>query len=46
MKIDAFQDGIAGRSVQVIKNEDLFSIFAVMTDIVFGKDYRKERITI
>jgi len=30
----------------VIKNEDLFSIFAVMTDIVFGKDYRKEKITI
>ena len=26
-------------------NENLFSIFAVMTDIVFGKDYRKERIT-
>jgi len=30
----------------VIKNEDLFLIFAGMTDIVFGKDYRKERITI
>ena len=26
------------KSVQVIKNENLFSIFAVMTDIVFGKD--------
>lgn len=28
------------------QNENLFSIFAVMTDIVFGKDYRKEKITI